>query len=619
MPFDIPPWKPARGHASALEEYLFMSFRIDSLEGFSGLAHKAIKSRTLASLLALTTVTSAACGDGSVMDPGTETTESNDELAQLGKLTYLDQGWDDATRSAFYQTSEGSRMLPYAWFLNLEQANNLLKLRHPVNMRNMGYLVDDSSPTNPDGLPVGFAKDVDPVRGDALGLTCAACHTGEIAFAGKRVRIDGGQSFGDVEQLQKAILGSLEATLSSSSKFARFAASILGAKATTAQKDALRAQMETVRSWWDARIERSAGQAPHGPARTDAFTIIGNEVVCDLFQDPRNCTQAVAPTNFPPLWNTSDLEWVQYNSSVHSPIGRNVGQVTGTFAEMKIDTTSPFAQAGLIVDSTARIDNLHALEGAVKKLKSPVWPESVFGKINTKLASKGDAIYDANCRSCHDPDPARTGPNAFGKTFARVDFSTPLFPAPDGSIPAGGLLGTDATAAYSFATRRAFPGPFTAAATANGLIGPDGKASVAALLSISGTMILQRFFVLNGKTDAQKIDYLDYRESRTPTTAQLTTYKARPLNGVAFTAPYLHNGSVASLYELLLPPAQRLKQFYVGSNVFDPVKVGFLTIQTPDGVLLDTTKTGNGNGGHVYGTNLSLADRMALIEYLKTL
>jgi hypothetical protein len=261
------------------------------------------------------------------------------------------------------------------------------------------------------------------------------------------------------------------------------------------------------------------------------------------------------------------------------------------------------AQAGLIVDSTARIDNLHNLELAVKKLRSPVWPENVFGKINVALANKGDVIYDANCAGCHDPNPARTGPNKFGKTFARVDFSTPLFPAPDGTVPPQGLLGTDSTAAASFATR----------------VGPDGKASVAALLSISGTMILQRFFALNGKTDAQKIDYLDYRESLTPTTAQLTTYKARPLNGVAFTAPYLHNGSVASLHELLLPPAQRLKKFHVGSNDFDPVKVGFKTTAEPGTVQLDTAAVGNGNGGHVYGTNLSSADRAALIEYLKTL
>jgi mono/diheme cytochrome c family protein len=598
-----------------------MLFRSESFQSVSGLASKSIASRALASLLALSTVTTAACGDGTVADPGTEAADTNVELAAVGKLVTLDQGWDAATRSAFYQTSEGSRMLPYTWFLHLEQADNFFALRTPANMRRMGYLVDDPSPSNPDGLPVGFARDVDPVRGDALGLTCAGCHTGEIAFAGKRVRIDGGQSFGDVEQLQNAILGSLEATLSSTTKFNRFAAKVIGAKATVAQKDELRAKMETVRSWWDARIERSRGQTPHGPTRTDAFTIIGNEVVCDLFQDPRNCTPdgAVAPTNFPPLWNTSDLEWVQYNSSVHSPIGRNVGQVTGTFAEAKLDTTSPLAQAGLIVDSTARIDNLHSLESSVKKLKSPVWPESVFGKINVTLANKGDVIYEANCAGCHDPNPARTGPNAFGKTFARVDFSTPLFPAPDGTVPPQGLLGTDSTAAISFATRRAFPGPFTAIATAKGLLGPDGKASVAALLSVSGTLILQRFFAINGKTDAQKIDYLDYRESLTPTTAQLTTYKARPLNGVAFTAPYLHNGSVASLHELLLPPAQRLKQFYVGSNVFDPIKVGFLTIKTPEGVLLDTTKTGNGNGGHVYGTNLSLADRLALIEYLKTL
>lgn len=546
------------------------------------------------------------CATACVEDATDPSEDTSALAAELGcdpdGPVFLDQGWSDATRAAFYQTTQGSRMLPYDWFLHLERADGAQKFRSAANMRRMGFLVDGPSATNPDGLPVGFARDDHPTRGAAIGLTCAACHTGELAVGDTRIRIDGGQSFGDLEQLQDGLLASLEATLASDAKFRRFARNVLGHKASQASRDELRAQVEQERDWWAARVTRSRGLTPHGPSRTDAFTIIGNEVVCDLLGVPENCAPAVAPTQFPFLWNTPDFEWAQYNSSVHSPLGRNVGEVTGVFAEAEL------APDGTVI-STANLPNLHALEGWVAALESPAWPEELLGAIDHELAAEGEALYVTYCASCHTLDPQpRTAPNAYGKTFAKVDFSTPL-----------ATLGTDPTAALSFATRRADPGPWTPIAQAQGLIGPDGKASVAALLSVSGSMIIQRFFALSGFTDLQKLAYLSFRESRSPSVAQLTTYKARPLNGVAFTAPYLHNGSVASMYELLLPPAQRMTQFYVGSPQFDPVVLGFEPRRRPTSVLLDTTAVGNSNSGHDFGTHLSDPERMALIEYIKTL
>ncbi len=577
-----------------------------------------MKTTVAAGILA---ATAAGCTAGVIEEadpPATEVLAGRG--SDDGPPVFLDQGWDDATRAAFYFTTQGSRMLPYDWFVHLEQADSNKPLKHPENMRDMGFLVAEAAtPENPDNLPVGFARDVDLARGDAMGLTCAACHTGELEFNDTLVRIDGGQSFGDLEQLQVGILQSLDATLASSQKFGRFSDAVLGAGADAAARDDLRAEMEASRDWWAARIARSRGLTPHGPTRTDAFTIIGNEVVCALFDDPRNCAPAVAPTQFPHLWDTSDFEWVQYNSSVHSPLGRNVGQATGVFAETTFDFSSPLAQAGLIVESSANLYNLHALETWLKSLRSPAWPEDILGEIDDDLAAEGAVLYAEYCASCHNPDPARTEPNQFGLTMARVDFSTPLFPGPNGEIPPQGLLGTDPTAAASFATRRAYPGPLAPYAEANGLIGPDGKAPVAALLNISGSLIIQRFFVVAGLSDLEKLGFLGFRESRSPSIAQLTTYKARPLNGVVFTPPYLHNGSVASLYELLLPPAERMTQFYVGSKEYDPVKIGFSTDRDHGAVLLDTTQVGNGNGGHVWGTDMSDPERMAVIEYIKTL
>jgi len=492
-------------------------------------------------------------------------------------------------------------MLPYAWFLNLEQPTARTRFADAANLRGMGFLVDGVSPTNPDGLPVGFARDVDPVRGDAIGLTCAACHTGELEYHGVAVRIDGGQSLADLEQFQDGLLASLQATLASPAKFNRFADAVLGS-GDAAARAALRTQVEQKRDWWAARVTRNRGLSPHGPSRTDALGTIGNEVACQLLNVPENCITLNAPVQYPYLWNTPDFEWVQYDASVHSPIGRNVGEVTGVFAEASL------AANGSEI-STANIPNLHTLENLLKRLRSPEWPAEILGEIDLDLATEGSAIFTATCAGCHTEDPQpRTAPNAFGLTFAKVNFATPL-----------NLLGTDPSAAMTFATRRVNPGPWTPILQAQGQIGPDGKVPVLALLGLSGSMVLGRFFAVNGLTDAQKIEYLGYRESRAPSVAQLTTYKARPLDGVAFTAPYLHNGSVQSMYELLLPAAQRLKQFYVGGKKYDVEKLGYRSIQGATGVLFDTTLPGNSNAGHEYGTSLTDHQRLAVIEYIKTL
>jgi hypothetical protein len=123
----------------------------------------------------------------------------------------------------------------------------------------------------------------------------------------------------------------------------------------------------------------------------------------------------------------------------------------------------------------------------------------------------------------------------------------------------------------------------------------------------------------------------------------ILSYKARPLNGIWATAPYLHNGSVPTLYDLLgmsdvkltiddpdrpANAATRPDQFGVGSRKYDPVKGGYVTdLSDPDNKFVFKIKDdtgapipGNYNNGHDYGTaTLSEGDRMALVEYMKSL
>lgn len=102
-------------------------------------------------------------------------------------------------------------------------------------------------------------------------------------------------------------------------------------------------------------------------------------------------------------------------------------------------------------------------------------------------------------------------------------------------------------------------------------------------------------------------------------------YANMPLDGLWLRAPYLHNGSVPSLRDLLEPAARRPAVFWRGNDVFDPLKVGFVS-DLPEAAgrkffRFDTAVAGNGNAGHegrAYGTELSAADKAALVEFLKT-
>jgi hypothetical protein len=101
----------------------------------------------------------------------------------------------------------------------------------------------------------------------------------------------------------------------------------------------------------------------------------------------------------------------------------------------------------------------------------------------------------------------------------------------------------------------------------------------------------------------------------------LMAYKARPLEGIWATAPYLHNGSVKNLYQLLLPYEKRNKTFVVSRNEFDPKYVGFKENSETKSFVFDTSIPGNSNKGHdTYGNDeFSDEQRWQLVEYLKTL
>lgn len=89
--------------------------------------------------------------------------------------------------------------------------------------------------------------------------------------------------------------------------------------------------------------------------------------------------------------------------------------------------------------------------------------------------------------------------------------------------------------------------------------------------------------------------------------------------GVWATPPFLHNGSVLTLYDLLLPASQRPATFFIGSRKYDPVRLGYVNEQDALRVFaFDTTQPGNSNSGHEYGTTLTEDQKMQLLEFMKS-
>ena len=172
-----------------------------------------------------------------------------------GALTYLDQGWDASLRETFYFTPQGSRLMPYAWFLAIEQANSQALFVDPPYLSRLGLIYADPTPSlrNPDGLPIGFTKETaappEKIK-EWVGMTCAACHTSNITAGGKVVRIDGGPATADFTLFLRALTGAVRATIFEpgkepfkGDKYKRFAERVLGTHASQVAKDRLDARV----------------------------------------------------------------------------------------------------------------------------------------------------------------------------------------------------------------------------------------------------------------------------------------------------------------------------------------------------------------------------------------
>lgn len=527
---------------------------------------------------------------------------------EIERVVYLDQGWSPADSLDFYSRPQGSRLIPYSWFLALEQHDREELFRSSEHVARLGYLSQKPHDLNPDGLPVGFVKDPDSDRGDWLGLTCAACHTSEIHFGKKAMRIDGGPTLGDFQQLHTSLTKALQATLDDPAKFGRFCERL-----KVRDRDVFRAQLKMSCMSRSDYESLNATPHPYGNARLDAFGHILNQVIVrDLNNAASEGKSPDAPVSYPFLWDTPHHDFVQWNAIARNKIlgndrlgglARNVGEVIGVFGEVHVaplGTTTVFTG----YRSSVRVPDLLHLEEQIRKLRSPEWPE-LLPPIDKEKAVAGRIIYDEHCVRCH----------------AHIDHADPSRSIQAVKTPIR-KVGTDPKMAENVADRSAKTGRVRGRReyfVAGDRFGEKAQADALVVHTVLGV-------VLNSPWKQYKEVSLEgvRDQNRKGDRESLLVYKARPLNGIWATAPYLHNGSVPSLYELLKPASERVSDFHVGSRVFDPVTVGYVITPSPNSFRFRTHGDdgkpipGNSNAGHEYGTKLTDEQRWQLVEYLKT-
>lgn len=603
------------------------------------------------------------------------------------ELSTLQQGWNPGWKIGqsqwFHHADQGTRILNYDWFLALDQPElNVLttpgKFSDPKYLQRFGFIPSrPDERMNPHGLPVGFAVNLKfqepqadaPPPYPVVGLTCAACHTGQINYQGKGVRIDGGSGMVDLGKFKSALGRAVYYTNLLPWRFDRFARTVLGDGYNAQSKAQLQKEVGEFLAKGQKEKEYADSKGLYaregGFSRTDALGLILNRVFDQVNQE--NLSVADAPVNFPFIWDSAWFEWVQYNASIRTPMSRNIGEVMGVGGLVNLPGTP-----GEPWKSTVNVRNLHFLEKQLSGeepyggLKSPPWPTEILGPLDADLVKKGKALFvEKKCHNCHwrvedikaalankdgkvEPSgiPMWTPTNRHDKRFLQNSLTIINLEE----------IGTDPGAAINFARR-------LVVTTSGREMSPAGG-RLDFLTNRIREVEYQKLGLFDKKNEALRFDYDAYRvpfedfqkeplrpdasagelnyglveESldKNRDAAARLAYKARPLNGIWATPPYLHNGSVRNLYQLLSPVEEREVRFNLGTKEYDPVQVGYANTKLTGGFVMDTTLAGNHNTGHEYRDvdpdnkdewikgvlgrrALTHDERMALIEYLKSL
>jgi mono/diheme cytochrome c family protein len=305
-----------------------------------------------------------------------------------------------------------------------------------------------------------------------------------------------------------------------------------------------------------------------GPGRVDDFGAARN-----LLFDVKNARAMDAPCSIPHLWGTASMRWTNWDNSTQSTLERSIATALAGGAVFDPQTFK----------STVVVRNVGQLELLAAKVTAPAWPEEVFGKIDPAKAERGRVLFKRHCADCH------------------VDVKRPEVLRADDDWPPDMLydldkIGTDPTRATNYAE-------------------PVGNRPFDEAVQET----IGKYLEQAAKDDkVSEVELDKFRAGHKNVWRTPLKYAARPLAAVWATPPYLHNGSVPTIYDLLLPAKDRPATFALGQRDYDPAKLGYVAAVKGTPIFtFDTSIKGNSNRGHEFGTTLTDLERYELIEYLK--
>jgi hypothetical protein len=541
-----------------------------------------------------------------------------------------DHKWTPASRAEFYATDQGSPLIPLAWLRALKTADGAPFLGD--GLARYGYLPNPGGKFN---LPIGFMPT--GTQGRDAGMNCSACHTRQINVGGQDYRIDGGPALVDFQGLLVDLDASAARVLGDETAFASFAAAATSFGDNSGSPAALRQRME---AWYDRLhtiLTRSLdGGVEWGLGRLDAVSMIYNRVVgLDIgppptFMIPGNIAPADAPVRYPFLWNAPKQDRTQWpgfakNGDRLFAMARNLGQVFGVFGTFQPQRSGD--KVDFLAHNSANFDGLERIETLVQKIGWPRWPWSY----DRSMARDGEKIFarpwqQGGCVECHGK---RSG--AFRFIPPSSTWATPLCD-----------VNTDSRQ-YRILHRSVRSGVLQGAKAIGQPIGETADTFQLLSASVIGTIAQKRLglkIFRYGQAAGPDPAAAVGASGISPLAQLLSTYapasplpcgkeggsvkyESRVLEGIWATAPYLHNGSVPTLADLLMPAGDRPKAFRLG-NRYDTSLVGLARVQGQAARERDTKGCGDRDSGesrcgHEYGTKLSDAEKLALLEYLKSI
>ena len=516
-----------------------------------------------------------------------------------------------------------------------------------------------------------------------LGMNCSACHVTEIKVGGKTALVDGGVSHFDFWSFMRSLNHSLQNTYSDKVKFDRFTKRLTSDHRETdpvSIRADLRKAMRDIEDWSyrnNASVEPGPGRVD---ALNVILNQVTAKMIHEPGNArPADAPVSYPFLWDAPYFDVVQYNGAVPNAGAGA-LGRNIGQVLGVFGRVDIaEGTLPVGYNSSV--NVSHLMGLEEkLETLKSPLWSDFADQGLLPALNGDLVSKGRSVYEDNCESCHasfdrdnrgdlaatklklldlptiGTDPAaalgfsarRVKTGALkgrkigvvgGDPFCEVSHGNAVLAhmvtavmlnnySDDKHILKKSALQIVETSIHSKISHlgksiRSFFGFDTEGSEHT----PD-YVTVVKNLSDKGYTREKIIKELDRISDDKSIlfdelvaDTLDFQgdDQACMATVETAQYRARPLNGVWATGPFLHNGSVKSLEELLKPTPERAKSFVVGNGDFDPVAIGFEPDSEGNGFIFDTSVPGNSNAGHEYGTKLSATDKAALLEYLKSL